>query len=333
MTQTVLDEVLPPRDTPVPPILPAAPQPSCASIAPPARAAATARLLRSRASAAGLAALAALTLACFASLPWSARYYDQQILSFHHQPPRLSAAVDWFGRDHLGRSLLARTLLGGCVSLGVGLLAAAVSVVIGVACGLIAGFFGGRIDALLMRTVDVLLSLPYVLVVMLLTMSLGARLAPLFGQRWTSFLVVAVALGSVSWLTMARVIRGQVLALRESPFVEAARALGIPAPRLVLRHVLPNLVGPIIVYATLTVPQAILQESFLSFLGLGVQEPLPSWGSLAGASVDAMNTIRFDWWLVLFPCAALSLTLLSLNFVGDGLRDALDPRRTRGRAE
>jgi oligopeptide transport system permease protein len=255
------------------------------------------------------------------------RHYDDQAISLHHQPPRLSAVAEWFGRDHLGRSLLARTLLGGCVSLGVGLLAAAISIVIGVAWGLVAGFVGGRVDALLMRIVDVLLSLPYVLVVMLLTMSLGARLAPLLGRRWTSFVVIAVALGSVSWLTMARVIRGQVLALREYTFVEAARALGLPGPRIVLRHILPNLVGPIVAYAALTVPQAILQESFLSFLGLGIQEPLPSWGSLAGRSIDAINTIQFDWWLAVFPCAALSLTLLSLNFLGDGLRDALDPRR------
>jgi ABC-type dipeptide/oligopeptide/nickel transport system permease subunit len=224
--------------------------------------------------------------------------------------------------------MLARTLYGGAISLALGLMAAGIAVTVGVAYGAIAGYTGGRCDELMMRFVDVLYAMPYVLLVMLLTVSVGAALqhgAGLSGE-WARFVVLALAIGSVSWLTTARVVRGQVLSLREQPFIEAARVLGLPTWRILLNHVLPNLWGPVVVFATLTVPQAILQESFLSFLGVGVQPPQATWGSLAADGVRALNPVRVDWWLVVFPCAALSLTLLSLNFVGDGLRDALDVR-------
>jgi ABC-type dipeptide/oligopeptide/nickel transport system permease subunit len=183
----------------------------------------------------------------------------------------------------------------------------------------------------MMRIVDVLYALPTLLLVMLFTVSVGAALerAHLLDRELARLAVLALAIGGVSWLTMARVIRGQVLLLREQPFIEAARALGLPTRRILRHHILPNLVGPMIVFATLTVPQAILQESFLSFLGVGVQPPQASWGSLAADGVRSMNPVRFDWWLVVVPCAALSATLLALNFVGDGLRDAFDVRGER----
>lgn len=241
------------------------------------------------------------------------------------RPP--TGALD-LGTDELGRNMLARTLYGGAISLSLGLLSAGIAVVIGTVYGCVAGYAGGRTDALMMRIVDVLYALPYMLLVMLLSISLGAQLErlELVGREWARFIVLALAIGGVSWLTVARVVRGQVLSLREQPFVEAARALGLPTWRILFVHILPALVGPIIVFATLTVPQAILQESFLSFLGVGVQPPQATWGSLAADGVRVLNPIHFDWWLVTFPCAALSLTLLTLNFVGDGLRDALDIR-------
>ena len=265
---------------------------------------------------------------CFATLGWTVEAMRQPALSEVRNAP---SAAHWLGTDELGRDLLARTLYGGVISLSLGLLAAAIAVVIGTAYGAIAGYVGGRCDEIMMRIVDVLFALPYMLLVMLLTVSLGAWLErwQVVGTEWSRFIVLALAIGSVSWLTMARVIRGQVLSLREQPFIEAARAMGFPTARILLRHILPNLVGPIVVFATLTVPQAILQESFLSFLGIGVQPPQATWGSLAADGVRLLNPVQFDWWLVVFPCAALALTLLSLNFVGDGLRDAFDVRATR----
>jgi ABC-type dipeptide/oligopeptide/nickel transport system permease subunit len=227
--------------------------------------------------------------------------------------------------------VLWRTLYGGAISLSLGLLAAGIAVLIGTLYGALAGYRGGRCDEIMMRVVDVLYALPTLLLVMLFTVSVGTWLerAHLLSREPARLLVLALAIGGVSWLTMARVVRGQVLSLREQPFIEAARALGLPTRRILLRHILPNLVAPITVFATLTVPQAILQESFLSFLGVGVQPPQATWGSLAADGVRLLNPVRFDWWLVVFPCAALSVTLLALNFVGDGLRDALDVRGER----
>ncbi len=283
------------------------------------------RLRRNRAASASAVALAAMLMACAFTLHWSAPGMRTQRLDKACQAPSLEHPL---GTDEVGRSLLWRTLYGGAVSLSLGLLAATVAVVIGTAYGAVAGYLGGRCDEVMMRAVDVLYALPYMLLVMLFTVSIGVRLQQwhILGSEWSRFAVLTLAIGGISWLTMARVIRGQVLSLREQPFVEAARALGIPTARILLRHILPNLAGPIIVFGTLTVPQAILQESFLSFLGVGVQPPQATWGSLAADGVRLLNPVRFDWWLLVFPCGALSLTLLALSFVGDGLRDAFDVR-------
>lgn len=245
----------------------------------------------------------------------------------------------WLGTDVLGRSLLTRILTGGGISLGIGIAAAFISVFIGTLYGGLAGYVGGKTDAVLMRIVDVLYGLPYILLVVLLAVASEALV-----QRWIASSGVEIkesrrllldvgtlllAIGGVSWLTMARVIRGQVLSLKEQPFVEAAQATGATPFRIFTKHLLPNLLGPIIVYATLTVPQAILQESFLSFLGIGVKPPLPSWGNLAADGLSELNTYRSHWWLLLFPCLLLGVTLLALNFVGEGLREAFDPKRAR----
>ncbi len=241
------------------------------------------------------------------------------------------------GTDELGRSLFVRVLLGGAISLGIGIAAAGISVSIGTIYGVIAGSLGGRADAIMMRIVDVIYGLPYILLVVLLAVAVDGFVSNNAAdwqltqteRLWIDLATLFVAIGGVSWLTMARVIRGQVLSLKNQPFMEAARAIGVPWHRQFLRHLLPNLLGPIIVYTTLTVPQAILQESFLSFLGIGVKPPLPSWGNLAADGLDQVNRHRSDWWLLLFPSLLLGLTLLALNFVGEGLREAFDPRRER----
>ncbi len=289
------------------------------------------RFRRHRAAVLSAVLLLLLLVGSFGLLPWSVRGMRTQQLQAARQPPSPAYPL---GTDEVGRSLLWRMLYGGAVSLSLGLLAAGLAVGIGTAYGAVAGYVGGRCDAVMMRIVDVLYALPTLLLVMLFTVSIGGVLQrglSLSGET-ARFVVLALAIGGVSWLTVARVVRGQVLSLREQPFVEAARALGLPTHRILLRHLLPNLAGPIIVFATLTVPQAILQESFLSFLGVGVQPPQATWGSLAADGVRALNPVRFDWWLVAFPGAALAVTLLALNFVGDGLRDALDVRRGVGAA-
>jgi oligopeptide transport system permease protein len=221
------------------------------------------------------------------------------------------------GTDNAGRDQLARVLQGGQISLFVGIIATLVSLVIGVSYGAIAGYVGGRVDDLMMRLVDVLYSLPYVIVVIVL-LSMFRSQTPR-GQLTLLF----IALGSVSWLTMARIVRGQVLSLKNQEFVLAARATGVTAPRIIFRHLVPNTLGPVIVYATLTIPQVMLTEAFLSFLGLGVQAPLASWGSLAA---DGVQNIAIFPWQLIFPGVTMALTLFSLNFLGDGLRDALDPQ-------
>jgi oligopeptide transport system permease protein len=321
----------------------------------------------------------------------------------------------WLGTDVLGRSMAVRVATGGGISVGIGIAAAVISVFIGTLYGALSGYVGGKLDAFMMRIVDVLYGLPYILLVVLLAVASDAlierwinregpreawvaeTLATLEagGPGWGDALMepggaaaerlfarlgeasvasedvsglrtaveggltrggaveaagmlarpprdvapstrllldvgtLLLAIGGVSWLTMARVIRGQVLSLKGQPFVESARATGAGPVRIFSRHLLPNLLGPIIVYATLTVPQAILQESFLSFLGIGVKPPLPSWGNLAADGLGELNTYRSHWWLLLFPCLLLGLTLLALNFVGEGLREAFDPKRAR----
>jgi len=221
------------------------------------------------------------------------------------------------GTDNAGRDQLARVLQGGQISLFVGILSTLVSLFIGVSYGAIAGYIGGRVDNVMMRIVDVLYSLPYVIVVIVL-LSMFRSQTPR-GQLTLLF----IALGSVSWLTMARIVRGQILSLKNQEFVLAARATGVSALRIIFRHLVPNTLGPVIVYATLTIPQIMLTEAFLSFLGFGVQAPLASWGSLAA---DGITNIAVFPWQLIFPGVTMALTLFSLNFLGDGLRDALDPQ-------
>lgn len=266
-------------------------------------------------------------------------YYDNQVAELSRQGPT-GELLRLFGSDNLGRSILARCLLGGVISLAVGFAAATISVVLGVAVGLISGYRGGWLDGMLMRSVDVLYGLPYILLVILFKIAFQDPMTHGLEKvrEWTglgfsaaqvaNLVVLFSAIGLVSWLTMARVVRGQVLSLRNQPFIEAARAAGLPETRIFLVHILPNLLGPILVYATLTIPQAILQESFLSFLGVGVNPPLPTWGSLASDALNpALNPVQSLWWMLLFPCILLIVTLLALNFLGDGLRDVFDPRR------
>jgi oligopeptide transport system permease protein len=257
----------------------------------------------------GLAALALLAVIAPALSPWQYDSLDWQHLAM---PPGRTAA-HWFGTDRLGRDLFVRTLHGLRLSLALSLAASAVSLVIGVAWGAVAGFCGGRADALMMRFVDVLYSLPYLFVVIILTM--------LFERG--SLIALLVALGAVGWLTTARIVRAEVLALRGREFIEAARALGLTPAAIVVRHVLPNVLGAVVVYATLIVPQMILFESFLSFLGLGVQEPRASVGNLIYVGAQEMQSAP---WMLLLPAAVLVVLLLCLNVLGDGLRDAFDPR-------
>jgi oligopeptide transport system permease protein len=235
--------------------------------------------------------------------------YDETNLDVANQPP---SGSHWLGTDILGRDLAVRLVVGGAISLMVGLVATAVSFVIGVAYGAISGYLGGKVDQVMMRIVDIIYSLPYIFLVIVLVSIAGRE-----------FIILFAALGAVSWLTMARIVRGQVLSLKNQEFVEAARCVGASTPSIIFRHIVPNTLGPVIVYTTLTVPSVMLQEAFLSFLGLGVPPPYSSWGTMVNEGVVPMAI--FPWQLI-FPALMLAVTLLSLNFLGDGLRDALDPQ-------
>ncbi|MGB5708301.1 MAG: ABC transporter permease [Arenicellales bacterium] len=246
--------------------------------------------------------------------PWLAPYgYEIQDLELGASGPSLA---HWLGTDTLGRDLLTRLMYGGRVSLLVGFAATAVSLVVGVLWGIVAGYTGGSVDAVMMRIVDILYALPFMIFVILLMV--------VFGQ---SFLLLFLAIGLVEWLTMARIVRGQVQALRRQDFVSAAIVTGLSSGQIMRRHILPNIMGPVIVYITLTIPAVMLFEAFLSFLGLGVQPPQSSWGVLIATGVETMEEYP---WLLIFPGLALSITLFALNFLGDGLRDALDPRSASG---
>ncbi len=287
------------------------------------------RLLKNRLAVFGLVVVLLITVVSLLGPPivkaatgFTYDYIPPDVTLIKSIPPFRSAdgKFSWthpMGTDNSGRDLLARVLLGGRISLMVGVISTLVSLLIGVGYGAIAGFIGGRVDSWMMRLVDVLYSLPYIILVIVL-LAMFRSSTPL-GQ----LVLLFVALGSVSWLTMARIVRGQVLSLKNQEFVLAARATGVSTTRIILRHVVPNTLGPVIVYATLTIPQVMLSEAFLSFLGFGVQPPLASWGSLAAEGIQ--NIAIFPWQLI-FPGLTMALTLFSLNFLGDGLRDALDPQ-------
>jgi len=269
------------------------------------------RLLRNRAAVVSMIVLGVIAgLALFA--PWlSPHPYDEVYWERIAAPPDFANA-HWFGTDGNGRDLFVRTLYGARVSLMVGILATAVSLVIGVTWGAIAGYFGGHLDNLMMRFVDIMYSLPFMFFVILLMVVFGRNIFLIF-----------IAIGAVEWLTMARIVRGQTLAVKGKEFIEAARAAGVANRTIIRRHIIPNVLGPVVVYVTLTVPQVILIESFLSFLGLGVQEPLTSWGVLIAEGAANMESSP---WMLIFPATFLAVTLFCFNFIGDGLRDALDPK-------
>ncbi|NBT58338.1 ABC transporter permease subunit [bacterium] len=259
------------------------------------------------------AAFLLLEVAVFFLAPlFSQTGYEVQDLEMTFSAP---TQLHWFGTDSLGRDLLSRVLFGGRVSLTVGLLASLVSALVGVVYGSLSGFLGGKTDNVMMRIVDVLYALPFIFLVIILMVYFGRN-----------FVLLFVALGLTQWLTMARIVRGQVLSLRHKEFIEAAHSLGIRKRKIILKHLIPNTLGPVIVYLTLTVPSVILEEAFLSYLGLGIQAPLASWGTLIKEGVDVMDLAP---WTLFFPAFFLSATLFSLNFLGDGLRDALDPKGAR----
>lgn len=267
------------------------------------------RLLANKAAVAGgIILLILIFLAIFA--PWIAPHsYSYQNLELGAQPPSGNFLL---GTDTLGRDLFSRILYGARVSLLVGFVATGVALVIGVSWGIIAGYFGGRIDSVMMRIVDVLYGLPFIIFIILLMVIFGRNIWLLFG-----------AIGAVEWLTMARIVRGQVLTIKNQEYVLAAQAMGVSNIQMFRKHIFPNILGPIAIYATLTIPQVMLLEAFLSFLGLGIQPPMSSWGTLIRYGVESMEEYS---WLLIYPGLTFTITLFALNFFGDGLRDALDPK-------
>lgn len=270
------------------------------------------RLKKNKLAVFGLTILCILLVISVAA-PWITPYsYEEQDLELGAASPSWS---HWLGTDMLGRDLFTRLIYGGRVSLAIGLCATAVSLLIGVLYGATSGYAGKGTDTVMMRVVDIVYALPYTIFVILLMV--------LFGRN---FILLFAAIGAVEWLTMARIVRGQVLAIKHQDYIEAARALGLSPLKILLRHIIPNVLGPIIVYVTLTIPNVMLLEAFLSFLGLGVQPPMSSWGILIKEGADSMEEYP---WLLIFPGIALSTTLFALNFLGDGLRDALDPKTSK----
>jgi oligopeptide transport system permease protein len=271
---------------------------------------ARARLMRNRAAMASLILLILLGLAA-ALGPYVIPYgYDQIDKNDVWAPPLVHGHL--LGADSLGRDLLARLLTGLRVSLAIGVVATAVSLLIGVVWGATAGYIGGAVDEVMMRIVDVLYALPFIFFVIVLMVTFGRN-----------FILIFLAIGAVGWLTMARIVRGQTLSLKQKEFIEAARAAGLSRPAIVARHIVPNLLGPVIVYATLTIPEVIMIESFLSFLGVGVQEPMTSLGALIANGAQDMDLAP---WTLIFPSLVMIGTLMAFNFIGDGLRDAIDPK-------
>jgi len=288
------------------------------------------RFLKNRLAVASAAYLALVVLGALL-WPWLSSFGGTAISELQSEPPN---AKHFFGTDEHGRDLLTRVAEGTRVSLLVGLVGAGVSLFIGVTWGAVAGYLGGKVDEALMRVVDILYSLPSIIFVIVLITTLEAYLKGWLDQMFNNpalssrgrLLFLFVGLGAVSWLTMARIVRGQVLSLRNRPFVEASRALGAGKFHIIRKHILPNVYGVILAYLALSIPSIILYESFLSYLGLGIQPPEASLGSLIASGAVQINPIQIYWWMVFFPGAALATTLLALNFLGDGLRDAMDPR-------
>ena len=269
------------------------------------------RLLKNRAAVVSGVIMAVLVLLVVFGpvlLPWEADFTDWD----HTSTAPSLATGHWFGTDAVGRDILVRTLEGGRISLLVGLVATLVSLAIGVTYGAVAGYYGGLTDRVMMRGVDIIYALPFMFLVILLMVVFGRHIVLIF-----------VAIGAVNWLDMARIVRGQTLSLKSMEFVEAARACGVDHHSIIRRHIIPNLLGVVMVYVTLTIPQVILVESFLSFLGLGVQEPMSSWGALVNDGAQDMESAP---WTLIFPAAFLTVTLYCFNYIGDGMRDALDPK-------
>jgi len=273
------------------------------------------QLKKNRAAIAGLIILIILIIAS-AAAPWLTPYsFEQQDLALGASKP---SAAHWLGTDVLGRDLFTRLLYGGRTSFLVGICATVVSLLIGVPYGAISGYIGGRTDSIMMRIVDILYTMPFTILVIILMVVFGRNILLMFA-----------AIGAIQWLVMARIIRGQVLALRKQAFVEAAVAIGASHRRIIWKHIIPNVLGIIIVYTTLTIPRVMLMETFLSFLGLGIQPPMSSWGLLIKDGASVMESYP---WLLISPAIVFSLTLFSMNFLGDGLRDALDPRFSKGKS-
>ncbi|MDR7868163.1 MAG: ABC transporter permease [Sporomusaceae bacterium] len=267
------------------------------------------RLQKNKLAMAGLAVIVFIALMAAVGPLFSPYSYSDQVLADANQPP---SAQHWFGTDNLGRDLFTRVLYGARISLSIGIVASLINLTIGVVYGGVSGYFGGRVDSVMMRLVDILYGIPLLLFVILLMVVLKPGLTNIF-----------IALGLVYWLGMARIVRGQVLAIKEQEYVLAARLVGAGSRRIILRHLVPNSMGPIIVTLTLSIPEAIFTEAFLSFIGLGVSAPMASWGVLASESLAGLRSYPFQ---LLYPALAISVTMLAFNFLGDGLRDALDPR-------